>query len=161
VFLETVQKGLASSREASGEMRSDHTDRGVRSRRGAPIAPTGTRVTGATHTRAVVLPLRTRSTLNQREHWATRHRRTRDERALTLAMLRIQLGPLQRAPVGVRLVRIAPRALDDDNLRGALKAIRDGVQDYVGVDDRYLRVDYDQVRGRPGEYGVRVELFEL
>jgi hypothetical protein len=145
-------------------MRDDERRGGERSRRGAPFAPTRDGVTGlagARCTRAVVIPLRTVSALNVREHWDVRRDRVRDERSTTLAVLRTTIGPLLHAPFGVRLVRIAPRALDDDNLRGALKAIRDGVQDFVGIDDRYLRVDYDQERGRPGEYGVRIELLEL
>lgn len=36
-------------------------------------------------------------------------------------------------PVTITLSRIAPRALDDDNLRGAFKAIRDGICDYLGL----------------------------
>jgi hypothetical protein len=62
------------------------------------------------------------------------------------------------AMVRVELTRIAPRALDDDNLRGALKAVRDGVADVLGIDDRDPRVvwDYEQAHGAPREYGVKI-----
>ena len=61
----------------------------------------------------------------------------------------------------VRLTRISPRLLDSDNLEGALKAVRDGVADGLGINDRDPRVRYvvDQEQGLPGEFSVRCELF--
>jgi hypothetical protein len=48
--------------------------------------------------------------------------------------------------------------LDDDNAQGALKNVRDGIADALGVDDRTPLVEwrYDQTRGKPREYGVRI-----
>jgi hypothetical protein len=61
----------------------------------------------------------------------------------------------------VRIVRIAPRALDDDNLAACLKAIRDGVAKAIGVNDRDPRVRYvaDQWRGKPRESLIQIELY--
>ena len=66
------------------------------------------------------------------------------------------------ASLVVTLTRIAPRALDDDNLRGALKACRDGVADWLAIDDRDPRVrwEYAQRKGKPGQYAVAVEVTE-
>lgn len=64
-------------------------------------------------------------------------------------------------PATVKLTRVAPsNGLDDDNLRGALKSVRDGIADALGVDDRDPRVtwEYDQRRGKPREYAVEVEI---
>lgn len=63
-------------------------------------------------------------------------------------------------PCTVTLTRIAPRDLDGDNLQSSLKAIRDGVADFLKVDDRDSRVTwaYAQERGAPKFYGVRVEI---
>ena len=60
----------------------------------------------------------------------------------------------------VTLTRIAPRKLDCDNLRGALKAVRDGVADWLGVDDGSERITwkYAQERGKPKWHSVRVEV---
>jgi hypothetical protein len=60
----------------------------------------------------------------------------------------------------VRLTRIAPRQLDDDNLRGSLKAARDGVADWLGVPDNDPRIrwDYAQEKGKPKTYAVRVDV---
>jgi len=62
--------------------------------------------------------------------------------------------------VAITLTRIAPRALDSDNLASGLKAVRDGVADALGVDDGTSRIEwrYAQERGKPGEYAVRVAI---
>lgn len=112
--------------------------------------------------RALVVPVRTVSESNVRTHWSKRHARVRDQRKVTDALLRTTFGLCQQAPVCVRLVRIAPRELDDDNLRGALKAVRDSVAAWVGLDDRYLRFDYAQERStKVRTYAVRIELEHL
>jgi hypothetical protein len=63
-------------------------------------------------------------------------------------------------PCVVTLTRIAPRALDDDNLRGALKATRDEVAAWLLVDDRDPRVTwtYAERRGAVREYAVEVSV---
>jgi hypothetical protein len=62
-------------------------------------------------------------------------------------------GPL----LVVKLTRVAPRALDDDNLRGALKSVRDGLASWLKVDDAtpLVRWEYGQEKGEPE---VRVEV---
>jgi hypothetical protein len=117
---------------------------------------------------AVDIPLRTVSAPNTREHWAVRAKRVRAERQATNWMLQTQkLTPSQRAelvkdcPV-IRMTRLSgPRGktLDDDNLRGCLKAPRDAVAEWLGIDDADKRITwaYDQ---RPHtEWAVRVEIF--
>ncbi len=105
---------------------------------------------------AVIYACRTVSESNAREHWAPRAKRAADHRRnATLVTRSTLLCPL---PIVVTLTRVAPRALDDDNLRGALKATRDGVADAFGVSDRDPRVEwrYGQRRG-----GVRVFQVEI
>jgi hypothetical protein len=62
----------------------------------------------------------------------------------------------------VYLVRVAPRALDDDNLRHSLKAIRDEFTSWLGLRsdrDPRLRWEYGQiVDGRPKYHAVRIYL---
>jgi len=62
--------------------------------------------------------------------------------------------------ISVRLTRVGPRRLDSDNLAAALKHVRDGVADALGVDDGDPRLEwiYDQQRCRPGEYAVLVDI---
>ena len=65
-------------------------------------------------------------------------------------------GPIGR--VRVTLVRTGGSRMDDDNLAGAFKAVRDQVARIVGRDDgdeRFWEWRYEQ---RPGPLGIRVEI---
>ncbi|AAQ54957.1 hypothetical protein Bcep22_gp23 [Burkholderia phage Bcep22] len=99
------------------------------------------------------LPLHTNNGLNAREHWAARSRRVKKERGLAGTVV-----PSFALPCTVTLVRISPGLLDDDNLRGALKGVRDGIADRLGVDDRDPRVTWVYAQERAKGYAVRVEL---
>lgn len=105
------------------------------------------------------LPLRTVSEANRRDHWATKARRVNEHRGTALLMLRARARKVG-LPCTVILIRVAPRELDDDNLRSALKAVRDGAADALGVDDRDPRVTwaYGQRRGKTREYAVEVRV---
>ncbi len=86
----------------------------------------------------LTLPIRTVSEPNCRGHWAAKARRARDHRTVVGLAVRAEMRAMVPFPIPcvVTLTRIAPRTLDDDNLRGALKACRDGVADALGIDDR-------------------------
>ena len=112
----------------------------------------------------VELSLQTKSEANMREHWATKARRVKMQRGVVTMALRQhaeQLEALRGAEVIVAtLIRVSPRRLDDDNLRGALKAVRDAVAAWVGIDDGSERYKwcYDQ---RKGALGVQIEIRNL
>ena len=99
-----------------------------------------------------VLPLRTVSRLNSREHWRARSTRSKAERSTAALMC-----PHFQTPCTVTLTRVGPRALDSDNLQGALKSIRDGIADKLKVNDNgpLVQWKYEQARG---PYEVRVLL---
>jgi hypothetical protein len=102
------------------------------------------------------LPLRLESLSNVREHWAVRHKRAKAHRKA--AYLTCKAHPV---PCVVTITRIAPRALDDDNLRHAVKAVRDGIADRLGVDDRDPRVKWRYVQtrsARPKHYSCLVQI---
>lgn len=105
----------------------------------------------------VDLPLRIESVANLREHWAAKAKRTKAHR---MAALAIKPHPL---PCVVTLTRIAPRALDDDNLRSGFKGLRDGIADRLGIADNDPRIEwrYAQERGKPKEYAARVQIESL
>lgn len=110
----------------------------------------------------VLVPIRTRSTNhgNGREHWGARTARVRAERRAVRTMLTTQLTPMTDDVV-VTLTRIAPRTLDDDNLRGALKACRDETAAFLGRDDNPkagIEWRYSQERGAPRQYAVRITI---
>ena len=101
------------------------------------------------------LPLRIESVANLREHWAKTAKRTKLHRQAALGVMLVE--PL---PVIVELMRIAPRPLDDDNLRSAFKALRDGIADRYGVKDNDPRIEwrYSQHKGPPKSYGATVTI---
>lgn len=103
--------------------------------------------------------VRTPPGLNSRENWRARARRVKAERESTAWAL---LGKDRPAlPCSVQLTRFAPsNGLDDDNLAGALKAIRDAVADWLGIDDKHadqVRYLYAQERA---PWGVGIEFGE-
>ena len=63
-------------------------------------------------------------------------------------------------PLTVTMTRIAPRELDSDNLAISFKHVRDGIADWLGVNDNDKRVTwkYAQERGAPKHYAARVEI---
>jgi len=102
----------------------------------------------------VRLPIKTVSVSNVREHWAKRAKRAKEHRQAAFLLT----AKMKRIPKCIALVRIAPRKLDDDNLRHALKAVRDGVADRLQINDNDPRVTwrYEQVKGKPREHAVDV-----
>lgn len=58
----------------------------------------------------------------------------------------------------ITLTRLAPRSLDTDNLQRALKAIRDGVADALGVDDGDARLRWRYAQEQARDYGVRISV---
>lgn len=130
-----------------------------------------------------VVPIRTVSELNVRESHFTRSSRAKKQKqgawilcyvlqrvpwcgpAPKLARNRNLKGALApygsiRVPLTITLTRIAPGRLDDDNLRGSQKHIRDGIADALDVDDRTHLITwcYAERRGGPQEYGVHVRI---
>jgi len=109
----------------------------------------------------VLLPVRTRSEANLRGHWGKRARRAKKQREAARLLIRAaRIAIPKSGSVAITLTRIAPRALDTDNLASGLKAVRDGVADALGVDDGSARIEwrYAQERGKPGEYAVKVQI---
>lgn len=99
---------------------------------------------------SVWLPIRTVSEANMREHHQRKARRTADQRGTVMLRLRVPLSCMP-LPVVVTLARCSPRKLDDDNLRGALKAVRDGVADALRLkDDSDPRVTWEYEQRRDG-----------
>lgn len=101
------------------------------------------------------------SVSNLREHPAVRTRRTNEQRgwgrfAMEQLARHLWTGPL---PMRVRMVRIAPDPVDDDNLRGSFKSIRDGIAAALGVrdDPRDGRASWEYGQEK-GPSGFRVEL---
>lgn len=127
---------------------------------------------------AVDLPLRTESR-NANGHWRTHASKAKEHRSgACMAMgtpLRragftnihhVSMGPeypVLVCPLIVRMTRLSRGELDDDNLRGALKAIRDGIADALGINDRDPRVEWRYAQAKASKempYAVRIEVWE-
>ena len=112
------------------------------------------------------IPMNLPSAGNMREHWGARKRRCEAQRATgysaTLSIIRDLTGKIcvefAVAPLTVTFTRIAPRALDGDNLQSAFKAMRDGVADAFGCKDNDPKLIwvYQQRREKPREYAVEI-----
>jgi hypothetical protein len=117
------------------------------------------------------IPLKLSRGLNAREHHMARVRRVQMERAAVRATWGLGLrGWVVELTWGYCLVATLTRLYgkgcrdyDDDNLRGALKAVRDEVAAMLGVDDRDSRVrwEYRQRRSDDGRHWVGLEVRPL
>lgn len=109
----------------------------------------------------VLVPIRIESSLNLREHWRVKANRNSSHRAATWFSLKAA-GKFDPAilPCVVTITRIAPRELDSDNAIGGAKSCRDGIADWLGVDDASPLVDwrYAQERGAPKFYAARIDI---
>ncbi|GMV19068.1 MAG: hypothetical protein AMXMBFR56_72920 [Polyangiaceae bacterium] len=116
------------------------------------------------------MPLRVESRANIRQHWGDASKHSAKHR-LAARMVCARLRPSLRRWVAasgglvVRVVRVAPRALDShDNLGAALKPVIDGVADALGLTtDADARVVFvpDAVRGGVREHAVELEFYPL
>ena len=109
----------------------------------------------------VMLPLRTVSGANVREHWAAKAKRAKLHRFTARVMLCLdKKWCAKQNQFAVKITRIAPKKLDSDNLAISSKAIRDGIADAIGIDDGSDKYtwSYAQESGPPKHYAVRVEL---
>lgn len=104
----------------------------------------------------VYLPIRIQSTANLRECWQAKARRAKTQRMTAFMAMHGTERPA--LPVTITLTRIGAKALDSDNLAAGFKAVRDGVADWLGIDDGSPLVTwrYEQRRGKPREYAAEV-----
>ena len=77
------------------------------------------------------------------------------------AQAKAALGPDCKGlppPCVITITRIGPRKLDSDNLAGSAKHVRDGVADWLGIDDGDERLtwEYAQRSGGAGVYACEI-----
>jgi hypothetical protein len=119
------------------------------------------------------IPVRLVNALNQREHWGARAARANTQRkAACLTMYRAMPAPTMAAELkaggidwgSVRFVititRRGGRRMDDDGLTASAKHVRDGIADYLGIDDgdKRLKWVYAQDKAPKGEHFVTVSI---
>lgn len=109
---------------------------------------------------AMCTGLVTVSEANQRGHWSKGAGRAHEQRAAAFQALFHERdgGMWPQSQAIIILTRFGPRALDSDNLARGLKAVRDGVADWLERDDgdEGLMWLYQQHKGKPG---VRIQMW--
>jgi hypothetical protein len=129
-----------------------------------------------------VLEIKTLSEANRRDSWkwtATKSgkmravpgyivkaQRVKEQRFSAYLLLREQFGIVeisQKSKVLIELTRVATRKLDTDNLRSAFKAVRDGIADYLKIDDGSERLTWayaQEFKCKTNEIKVRIEIVD-
>ena len=104
---------------------------------------------------AVTLPIHIVSEANAREHWRVVAKRKAAHREIARTMLQKYASP-KAQPITVVLTRIGKKTLDGDNLQGGFTATRNGVADWLGIDDgsSLLTWRYAQKKGK--QYAAHV-----
>lgn len=107
----------------------------------------------------VIIPIRISSPLNgsQGNFWKDAKERKKQRTAVAWSLR--QCAPLPSPPVVVTMTRIAPRELDDDNLAGAFKSIRDETASALGCGDSVrdpIQWVYKQVKAKG--YAVEINI---
>lgn len=93
------------------------------------------------------VPIRTVSEINEHCHWRIRHNRVKSQRQATAYCLHGKEMPT--LPCLVKLTRVGGNHLDDDNLRSALKAVRDEVAKWLNINDGGTLVKWEYAE-KPG-----------
>lgn len=108
------------------------------------------------------IPITLISENNAREAWQARSTRRKGQRHTVYVYLLKMYGAkcLVVGPWHVTITRVAPRSLDDDNLSGSAKAVRDEIAKWMGFDDSKkspITWGYAQRKGsKPGEYACEI-----
>lgn len=108
----------------------------------------------------VSMGLKLVSEANARDHWRVKADRVKRQRNVTLTCLQAVHGRSKFVvPLVVTITRRGKRRLDSDNLQSSAKAVRDGVADWLGIDDGHEGVEWRYVQEIDSYYttAVRVE----
>jgi hypothetical protein len=115
-----------------------------------------------------LVPIRTMSEANLREHWGQKARRVKVQRQavawswqMQKQCKRILVASLVDSGLTITLTRIAPRALDShDNLPRSMKAVVDQLSSQLCFVDRCKTIhwQYAQRPGKAKEYAVEVDI---
>lgn len=128
-------------------------------RRLSLAAPTAERIEHG-GVRVTIPTMKLVSEANEAGHTLAKARRTATQRSSVAATLRVMAGPVIPPPCRVVITRVFPHRLDSDNLVGSAKHVRDGVADWLGVDDRDPRVEW-LVAQESGPAAVRIEFLPV
>ena len=114
-----------------------------------------------------VLPIKTVSELNQREHWREKHKRHKIQKMQVKMRFR-EFNGLLAPPLHIIIIRCMPRMLDSDNLPGALKCVRDALADCIipglqagRADDPKYGLTFEVKQEKAKQKGVKIQIYEI
>lgn len=106
--------------------------------------------------------LETRSESNARYgHWGQRSSKRAGQRRTTELRCQVAFGEPPVPPLHVTVVRVCPprnKVRDCDNLVASMKAIRDGLCDWLHLNDSDLRLRWELRQENGDGFAVRIEL---
>lgn len=105
------------------------------------------------------VPVKLVSEANQREHWATKHRRKKEQQQMMCHALPLAARLLRAvgAPIKDIVLTRFGRRMDADNAVGAFKHVQDEIATFLGADDGDLDFDYEQLPPLEGRIGLSVK----
>lgn len=112
------------------------------------------------------LPVRVKNITNERTHWAVKARYSKQLREVARFQTSIAIGLADEDVDSdsdryrVTLIRQSTTAqrMDGDGLQAAMKPIRDGIADALGIDDGSDRIEWKYEQEKTGEYAVEVKI---
>ena len=106
------------------------------------------------------VPIQTRSEPNQRDHWAVRNERKKEQqKAVYYAWKQAAFGrEVPGLPCVVHLTRFGPRLMDSDNLAASFKGIRDTVAELLKVDDGDERIRFEYNQQLDSDYAITIQV---
>jgi hypothetical protein len=114
-----------------------------------------------------IVPAKTVSESNQREHWRISHMRHKTQKILTQRSFR-EIHASFSIPAIIVLTRLSPRLLDDDNLHGSLKHCRDALADCIipglqagRADDPKYGLTFQVKQEKSKDKGIKIQIYEI
>ena len=122
------------------------------------------RWTWADNRLSMELPARLVSESNAHEHWRHRSNRAKSQRQLVATCLNLSVGKPELlrclGPLDVKITRLAPRLLDQNNYQTSVKHVQDGIAAWLQIDDRHIElVRYIVMQEKSKYYGVRIDIW--
>ena len=106
------------------------------------------------------------SEANLSEHWSVKRKRHETQRFLVRSSFNFNAPESIPIPCTIRMTRIAPRQLDEDNLIASFKWIKDTIADFIvsglprgrADGNRKMTWHYSQQKRKPKEYALEIEI---
>lgn len=109
-----------------------------------------------------VIPLRLPSLANTRLSWQAMASLKKKQKRVVGKVMGVYWTKSTALPMPllITFTRVGPRKLDDDNLQGACKYVRDCIADRIGTDDGSDQYTWRYEQRVGDNYSVEVEIIE-